>query len=113
MKIMFLHLFFFLFSCSITRPCREGGDVSWPHRFNGDQTCFQVKDKTGKMINHGEYRHYNESKKIILEGMFVRGKKNGVWIEKNEDGKKVLEKTYENGVEVGSKTYLPDSSSRK
>ncbi len=97
-----------LSGCAITRPCAEGGDTRWRIRFDGDQTCFQVKDASGQIVNHGEYRYLDTNKKIRLEGQFYMGKKQGDWVEFDESGARVLEKRYERGVEKSSTRHDPD-----
>src|SRR5689334_19401019 len=92
-------MFFFLSACAITRPCGEGGDTAWRTRFEGDQTCFQVKDASGHVVNHGEYRYLGSDGKARLEGQFFMGKKHGRWVEYNSSGEPVLEKFYDHGVE--------------
>ncbi len=86
--------------------------MDWPYRFKGDQTCFQKETKDGKQVNHGEYRQYDQDKNIVLEGMFLNGKKHGVWVEKDAKGNPVLEKTFKKGVEIGSKIYQNHNPAR-
>lgn len=90
------------------RPCSEGGDVSWPGiniKEMGDQHCLQsrgegLRDQKGPFLNEGRYRLYDKPGKLILEGEFRKGQKHGAWTQYAPDGKKILEKFYDNGADI-------------
>jgi hypothetical protein len=89
-------------SCTTTRPCSEAGDVSWASTIKGDRFCEQ-KRIDGRWVNQGSYIQKYPSGKIALEGSFVGGKKNGLWVEYDEQGNKIRERRYDNGVETSSR----------
>ncbi len=90
---------------SVSNPCTVGGDVSWTSsrfpdgRIRGDRHCKQKRTADGKYLNHGAYRVTYPSGALALEGRFEEGRKEGVWSEYDESGRKVAERYYENGVE--------------
>lgn len=106
-KLPLVLAFFMLSSCAIhpTRPCSEGGDVSWrttltaDGKIIGDKHCIQKQGADGKYRNHGNYRVTYPNGKTALEGRFEEGKKEGFWSEFNEKGEKVAERYFEAGVE--------------
>ncbi len=86
-------------SCATHRPCSEAGDTSWPTKFKDtDKQCRQKKID-GTFMNHGKFTERTAHGKIVLEGQFLEGKKDGVWSEFNEKGEKIAEKYFESGVE--------------
>jgi hypothetical protein len=89
-------------STSRSRPCSEGGqpprETSIP--FKGTKRCFQVKDESGKYVNHGKYFEWFGSEKIAITGEYKLGKKSGRWIEYDETGKKISDKYYDEGKEI-------------
>lgn len=100
----------------ITRPCSEGGDVSWRSsktqdgNLIGDKHCIQKKLDDGRYVNHGIYKLKHPNGKLALEGRFELGKKEGFWSEFDEKGEKVAERYFEAGVE---KTPPAASAERK
>lgn len=87
-------------SCAITtKPCSSRGDVGWVPEVKGDQICYQQVRKDGTFVNHGAYKRMHRNGKIALEGQFVNGYKQGIWIQYDENGKKVRERYFEKGVE--------------
>jgi hypothetical protein len=93
-----------LWSCSTSpKPCAKAGDVEWNAKIHGDRMCMQQPSEDGRMLNHGKYLQYFLSGQVAIEGEFKWGRKNGVWIQYNEQGEKVAEKYFENGVERSSR----------
>ncbi len=95
----------FVTGCSTsTKPCSSSGDTSWnppiPLEIKGNRQCHQAKQKDGKYLNHGKYVEWYKNGSIAIEGEFKDGKKDGVWVQYNEKGQKILEKKFRNGVEV-------------
>lgn len=89
-----------LVSCSVTKPCSEAGDVSWNPKIIGDKKCTQKKMPDGKVLNDGPFKQIYESTKMIaLEGQFVLGQKQGIWLYYGEDGHLKTAKYFEKGVE--------------
>lgn len=68
--------------------------------------CYQSKNPTGNFTNQGQFRQYYPSGKLALEGEFDNGKKNGLWIQYDESGSRVLERWFERGIERS----IPDSA---
>ncbi len=101
---------------TMTRPCSEGGDVSWRSsktsdgNIKGDKHCLQKKLDDGRFVNHGIYKVKHPNGKLALEGRFELGKKEGYWSEFDEKGEKVAERYFEAGVE---KTPSAPSADRK
>jgi len=86
--------------CAVSKPCAEGGDVSWNPKILGDKLCTQKKTKDGKYVNDGAFRQiYNTTKKVALEGQFEMGKKQGIWLQFGEDQQLKSAKYFEQGVE--------------
>ena len=85
--------------CAISKPCAEAGDTTWPTKIPGDAHCYQKKQPDGRWVNDGKYYLYSDDGVILLEGNFVAGKKDGIWVEYNEKGEKIREHQFENGVE--------------
>ena len=95
-----------LSACSTSsKPCSAGGDVTWNPPLKGNRQCYQVKDADGKYINQGKYVEWYKNGNMALEGQFKDGFKDGVWIQYDETGRKVMEKLFRNGVE----TNIPKS----
>lgn len=98
----FLTLFFSvtLTACSITKPCSEGGDVSWMPKITGDKRCAQKEFPGRRVLNHGAYTQaYQTTGTIALEGQFDEGRKQGIWKYYGEDGKLRSVKYFDRGVE--------------
>lgn len=81
--------------------------MSWPKNFGGDRRCEQKKRPDGLFVNEGRYRAYHPNGVLALEGQFAEGVKDGVWSEYDLKGKRVLQKTFEKGVEKTSETLTP------
>ena len=92
-----------------SRPCSEGGQAAWDDlRVTvGTKKCDQYRDPKGKYLNHGKYLEYSPRGYLLLEGEYSAGKKAGKWIEWDEEGKKVSEKWYENGVVTPGREAQP------
>ncbi len=107
---LFLFLTMTLASCAFgPKPCSDSGDISWPVKFEGDKKCFQKKDADGKYVNEGEFKQLDRNGRVVLIGFLKDGKKNGMWVQYNEKGEKVVEKYFENGIEK-SLPPLPSGS---
>ena len=86
--------------CSVTRPCSDGGDVSWNPKIVGDKRCDQKELPNGKTVNHGQFKQgYQTTGTIALEGNFDEGKKDGIWAYYAEDSHLMAVKYFEKGVE--------------
>ncbi len=94
-------------ACAIGHPCKEGGDISWPNPIQGDKKCYQKKDKDGIYRNDGKFSQWHSNGQLALEGQFKKGKKEGLWIQFDETGKKVAERRYQDGVELSSSGTAP------
>ncbi len=93
-------LIVFQTACSITKPCAEGGDVSWSPKIIGDKKCTQKKLPDGKIVNDGPFKQaYQSTNEVALEGQFLLGQKQGVWLYYGEDRKLRSAKFFEKGVE--------------
>jgi hypothetical protein len=97
-------------ACSFkaTRPCTDAGDPSREKAIRGTKQCQQVKTTTGQFVNHGEYREWHPNGKLALEGEYRAGRKHGRWYEYDDQGKKIGDTWWEEGVEVPK-----DDASRK
>lgn len=97
---------------SLTKPCTAGGDVKWYNPespVKGTMKCDQKKLDDGKYINHGSFKEFNDDGKLVLEGQFEDGKKNGVWTQYNAKGEKIMERYFDHGIEK----LAPPSESKK
>ena len=95
-----IFLLLFLTGCAISRPCSEGGDVSWNPKILGDKRCTQKKLPTGQVVNHGKFQQsYQSTGLIALEGEFDEGKKSGIWLFYGEDHHLIAAKYFDKGVE--------------
>ena len=93
-------VFIFLSACSISRPCSEGGDVTWNPKIIGDKRCEQKELKDGRVVNHGAFNQiYQSTGKVAIEGMFNEGRKSGIWTYYGEDGNIRTIKYFDQGVE--------------
>ena len=91
---------FSLTGCAISKPCTEGGDISWNPKIIGDKRCAQKAGTDGKVLNQGKFQQYYESTgTIALDGNFDAGKKDGIWLYYAEDKHLVAAKFFEKGVE--------------
>ena len=87
-------------SCSIRKPCSEGGDISWNPKIIGDKRCAQKKFKSGIVLNHGKFQQfYLKNGVLALDGNFEEGKKEGIWLYYGEDKHLVATKFFDKGVE--------------
>jgi hypothetical protein len=90
----------FLTACSISKPCSEGGDISWTPKITGDKRCTQKVLPDGRQVNDGPFRQvYESNREIALEGEFLNGQKQGIWLHYGEDRKLKSAKYFEKGVE--------------
>jgi antitoxin component YwqK of YwqJK toxin-antitoxin module len=80
-------------------PCEAGGDISWNAKIRGDRSCYVKKLKDGRVVNHGKYVQYYPDGHVAIEGNFVEGKRDGLWVQYNERGEKIAERYFENGIE--------------
>ena len=98
--VIILPLVIVLSACSITKPCSEGGDISWIPKIVGDKRCAQKEFPGHKTLNHGKFTQaYQTTGKIALEGQFDEGRKEGLWIYYGEDTKLRAVKFFDRGVE--------------
>ena len=89
-----------LTSCSVSKPCAEAGDVSWNPKIIGDKKCTQKKLPNGKFVNDGPFKQaYQSTNELALEGQFVLGQKQGIWLFYGEDRRLKVAKYFEKGVE--------------
>jgi hypothetical protein len=95
--------FFALTACAVAKPCHLGGDVTWPNPIHGDRQCHQKLFSDGRWLNHGRFVQKHLNGQIALEGQFEEGRKQGRWIQYDEQGNRIAERTFENGVETGAK----------
>ena len=87
-------------ACAISRPCSEGGDVSWNPKIVGDKRCAQKTLVNGRLVNNGKFQQaYQSTGTIALEGEFDEGKKSGIWLFYGEDHHLVAAKYFDKGVE--------------
>ncbi len=99
-KALLAGLMLVVSGCAITRPCSDAGDTSWIPKIMGDKKCTQKRRSDGKVVNHGPFlQSYGTTGKIALEGEFVEGLKQGIWLHYAEDGHLVAAKFFEKGVE--------------
>lgn len=98
--------------CAISRPCAEGGDVSWPNTIKGNKQCHQKRLSNGSYVNDGGYVQWHPNGKIAVEGVFKDGRKHGVWNQYDETGRKILEKYYRDGVETSPEREKPERGAR-
>ncbi len=95
-------LFIVISGCAsvANRPCTDGGQPAHDDgkKGLGTRQCEQYRDPQGRYLNHGRYLEWYPSSKLYLEGEYSAGQKAGKWIEYSEDGRKLSEKWYENGV---------------
>ena len=61
------------------------------------------RDQEGKMIQHGWYKRYDETRTLRLYGTYFEGKENysGKWVGYDESGKLIWEQNYEDGKRTG------------
>ena len=85
------------------RPCTEGGEASREKAIRGTKQCQQVRTTTGQFVNHGEYREWYPNGKLAIEGEYKAGRKHGRWYEYDDQGKKLSDTWYEDGIEVPKK----------
>jgi len=102
----------FLGGCALTKPCTEGGDVSWPAQVKGDKVCRKKKLSDGRTVNHGYYAQKDEDGRVIIEGAFSEGLKDGVWVQYSPEGKPLLEKHYKNGIEINPTLPIRDDAGK-
>ena len=107
---LYVVIFLFLVSgCAIHKPCSEAGDVTWNPKIIGDKRCKQKSLPDGRVVNHGSFQQsYQSNGEIALDGNFVDGKKDGIWLFYGEDRHLISAKFFEKGVEK-----TPDPESQK
>lgn len=88
-----------LSGCGTSKPCADAGDTSWVQPVVGNRQCRQIKRTDGTYINDGRYVVWSPSGKILLEGAFKQGRKDGTWTQYDEAGRKLVEKHYVDGTE--------------
>jgi hypothetical protein len=99
-RISLFLLLTLLASCSVSRPCSEGGDVSWNPKIIGDKKCAQVTLKDGRQLDDGDFKQYYQTTgTIALEGQFNEGRKTGIWLYYGEDTQLRSVKYFDHGVE--------------
>lgn len=99
-KILTMIVAVLLSGCSITKPCSEGGDVSWIPKIVGDKRCAQKEFPGKRTLNHGAFTQaYQSTGRIALEGEFDEGRKQGIWKYYGEDGQLKAVKYFDRGVE--------------
>src|SRR4051812_3157339 len=87
-------------ACSVTKPCSDGGDISWTPKITGDKRCAQKEFPGKRTLNHGAFTQaYQTTGRIALEGEFDEGRKQGIWKYYGEDGKLRSVKYFDRGVE--------------
>jgi hypothetical protein len=99
---------------SLARPCHEGGDLSWPglsRELRGDIHCRQKK-VANRYVNHGRFFVYSRAGKVLLEGEFFEGKRQGTWVQYDDQGAKLAEKFFDNGMEKTS-TAAPAATQKR
>ncbi|MGQ9622554.1 MAG: toxin-antitoxin system YwqK family antitoxin [Candidatus Caldatribacteriaceae bacterium] len=64
-------------------------------------------------MEHGTFTKWHENGKIMIQGTYRNGKKDGLWRECLRDGTPKIEGTYKNGVKEGLWTVFYLSSSQK
>lgn len=85
--------------CAVTKPCRDGGDVLVSDdEGNGNARCHQ-KEFEGRPQNHGKYTHFFLDGTPAVEGQFLEGKKDGIWVVYNKQHSVKAVKYYDRGVE--------------
>lgn len=89
-----------LTACATTKPCTRAGQAARDAPFRGDKKCYQIKDKSGRYVNHGNYVEYFPDGKTALEGQYKEGQKSGKWIEYDQNGNRVSQKYFQNGIEM-------------
>ncbi len=87
--------------CSISKPCSEGGDITWNPVIKGDKKCTLKKNAEGKRVLDGKFEQtYATTNTVALQGQFENGKKAGIWIYYGEDSKLKAVKYFDHGVEI-------------
>lgn len=113
MEIRLLPILVFFFSliqgCATHKPCSDAGDTTWNPKILGDKRCGQKRMPDGKFVNDGPfYQYYQSNHRLALEGQFVGGLKQGIWLHYGEDGNLKTAKFFEKGVE-----RTPDAETQK
>lgn len=81
--------------CLADGPCQEGREVSTQN----EQYCLVEKD--GKEVKHGVFREFHPNGNRKTLGEFSYGNKTGTWTAWADNGTKVLEEGYLNGLRQG------------
>src|SRR4051794_11833842 len=90
-------------STTVSKPCSTGGQSPREGpQIKGTKQCIQMKDRSGKFINHGRYIEWHPNGKRALEGEYKGGLKTGKWSEWDDKGHLLNEKWFEDGVQVST-----------
>jgi radical SAM superfamily enzyme YgiQ (UPF0313 family) len=99
-SLSLLSLLLIVCACSITKPCSEGGDVNWSPKIVGDKRCAQKTKPDGSVVNQGKFtQYYGSSADVALEGEFVDGLKEGIWLYYSEKHQLISLKYFDKGIE--------------
>lgn len=69
--------------------------------------------ENNKRIEHGTFTKWYENGKIMIQGTYRRGEKDGLWKECLQDGSTTREGMYQNGIKEGLWTIFYPSSGKK
>jgi antitoxin component YwqK of YwqJK toxin-antitoxin module len=98
-NIFILSICVFISACAISKPCQDGGDITIPGIvIQGDVRCKQ-KEIDGRWKNHGSFVHNHLNGNIGIEGEFVEGRKEGIWLIYSDDGALKTIKYYEKDID--------------
>ena len=74
-----------LSACAISHPCRDGGDIDLPGiTIKGNMRC-QQKEFDGKWKNNGHFEQKHLNGVVGVEGEFIEGHKEGIWLYYTDD----------------------------
>src|SRR5947209_4099455 len=82
-----------------SHPCSDGGAPARETPFRGNRQCEQRRGPDGKYVNDGIYREWHPNGRLALEGHYREGRQDGRWTLWDENGRKISERVYDNGVE--------------
>lgn len=66
---------------------------------------FSYSDDAGKQVKHGKEAEWHEDGKEKLQGQWIDGQRDGLWIAWHENGQKWVEGTYQRGQPVAQWAY--------
>ncbi len=99
MRVFSFGILFLLSACAVTKPCRDGGDtLVTDDEGNGNSRCHQ-KEIEGRSYNHGKYTHFFLDGTPAVEGQFMDGKKDGIWVVYKKSHEVKTVKYFDRGVE--------------